>query len=74
MRMGHLDELRLLINPIVLSEGQTLFKTSDQRTALMLVKTKTFGSGGILAYYQPVSAQSVAAAGRRSLRGGRPPP
>jgi dihydrofolate reductase len=32
----------------------------NSETALKLVKTKTFGSGGILAYYQPVSAQSGA--------------
>ncbi|WP_188191574.1 dihydrofolate reductase family protein [Nonomuraea sp. SYSU D8015] len=50
---GLIDELRLLVNPIVLGEGRTLFEGAHQRTRLELTKTRPFKSGSLLLYYRP---------------------
>lgn len=57
MGMGLLDELRLLVNPIVLGEGQSLFKGIGHRTPLQLLKTRRFMSGSVMHYYRPLAAR-----------------
>ncbi len=49
-----IDEFRLFIAPIVLGSGNPIFKGLKERLPLKLVKTKTFRSGNVLLYYQPV--------------------
>ena len=51
MRMGLVDEFRIMVNPVVLGEGRPLFQTAD-RTNLKLVRTRTFDSGNVLLYYE----------------------
>ena len=58
MGMGLLDELRLLVNPVVLGEGQTVFKGIGHRTPLQLLKTRRFKSGGVMHYYRPLAARA----------------
>ena len=53
MRMGLVDELRLLVNPIVLGAGQALFRNTDDRIPLRLLRTRTFASGSVLLTYRP---------------------
>ncbi|MCW2916134.1 MAG: dihydrofolate reductase [Actinomycetia bacterium] len=53
LRMGLVDELRLLVNPIALGVGRTLFKSTGERTRLELLKTRPFKSGNVLLYYRP---------------------
>jgi dihydrofolate reductase len=55
LRIGLVDELRIMVNPIVLGSGQPLFQTAD-RTSLMLLKTRSFDSGNLLLYYQPAAS------------------
>ncbi len=54
--MAHnlIDEHRIMVNPIVLGEGKPLFKGIKDKTSLKLIKTKTFRSGNILLYYEPL--------------------
>lgn len=52
MRMGLIDEHRVLVNPIILGNGTPLFQTKD-KVALKLLKTRTFGNGNVLLTYQP---------------------
>ncbi len=49
-----IDDIRLFIAPIVLGSGNPIFKGLKERLPLKLVKTKTFRSGNVLLYYQPV--------------------
>ncbi len=42
---GLLDELRLMIYPIILGRGKRLFQDGDNRKHLELVDTSTFGTG-----------------------------
>ena len=53
MHMGLLDEIRVIVNPVVLGAGKPLFKGLDDRVHLKLVGTKTFDSGNVLLYYKP---------------------
>jgi dihydrofolate reductase len=52
---GLVDELRLMVHPVVVGAGKRLFgETSDQRT-LRLVDTRTVGDGVVIHTYEPVS-------------------
>ncbi len=50
--LGVVDEYQLCIQPIILGNGLTLFKNIQSRIDLTLIKTKTFGSGAVVLYYQ----------------------
>ena len=52
-RHGLIDEYRLMVNPVLLGNGQPLFENLDHRLSLNLVRTKTFRSGNVLLYYRP---------------------
>ena len=53
LRDDLLDELRLMVHPIVLGSGKRLFEDGGDRTALNLVDSKTFGTGVLYLIYQP---------------------
>jgi dihydrofolate reductase len=55
MRMGLVDELRIMVNPIILGAGKSLFRTADERISLKLLKARPFESGNVLLYYQPAA-------------------
>jgi dihydrofolate reductase len=59
LEAGLLDEIRILINPIVLGAGKPLFKGIEDRLQLKLLKTRIFKNGNILLYYQPVFNELV---------------
>jgi dihydrofolate reductase len=48
-----LDELRLMVHPVVLGSGKRLFEDGSDRIALELVDSKTFGTGVLYLTYQP---------------------
>ncbi|CAN5780002.1 hypothetical protein BH23CHL4_BH23CHL4_30350 [soil metagenome] len=43
--LGLIDEYRLLVHPVVLGSGKSLFNTIRVRTSLKLVDAKTYGTG-----------------------------
>jgi dihydrofolate reductase len=45
LREGLLDELRLLVHPIVVGHGKRLFETEDQPIPLKLIDSRTFQTG-----------------------------
>ena len=48
---GLLDELRLMVHPLVMGSGKRLFEDGDERIDLKLVESKPFGTGVVsLAY------------------------
>ena len=53
MRLGLIDEYRILVNPIVLGDGKPMFKNVRDRTTVKLQKTETFRSGVVVLNYQP---------------------
>jgi dihydrofolate reductase len=50
---GLLDEVRLMINPIALGRGHSLFEDSKDRVPLQLDNVRQFKSGNILLTYRP---------------------
>ena len=50
---GLIDELRLLVHPIVVGGGKRLFKEGGERMALELVDSKTFSTGVVYLTYRP---------------------
>jgi len=53
LRMGLIDELRIMVNPVVLGNGNPLFGAMTDHVKLKLLRTKTFRSGNVLHYYRP---------------------
>ena len=49
---GLLDELKLMVHPIVLGSGKRLFEDGQDRKALELVDSKTFGTGVVYLTYR----------------------
>jgi dihydrofolate reductase len=50
---GLIDEFRIMINPVLLGSGKSLFYGILERQPLKLLKTRVFHSGNVLLYYQP---------------------
>ena len=59
LRDDLLDELRLLVHPIVVSRGKRLFEEGGERKALKLVEFKTFSTGVIYLTYQPAGTEGA---------------
>lgn len=51
---GLLDELRILVNRVILGQGRSPFAGAG-KTSLKLLKTQQFASGNVLFYYQPIT-------------------
>lgn len=56
IELGLLDELSLMIHPIVLGDGLRLFDTTTERLELNLINSKPLSTGVIAATYQPITA------------------
>jgi dihydrofolate reductase len=50
---GLIDELKLMIHPVVVGSGKRLFEPEGERTALELVDSKTFFTGVVYLTYRP---------------------
>ena len=51
MNMGLIDEVRLMVNPIILGGGKALFKDVKERHSLKLLRTKPLKSGKVSLIY-----------------------
>lgn len=54
-KLALIDEYQLCIHPVILGKGLPLFKNITDRIVLKLLKTKTFGSGAVIHYYEPTT-------------------
>jgi dihydrofolate reductase len=53
LRDGLLDELRLMVHPLVMGSGKRLFEDGADRKALELVNSRTFATGVVYVTYRP---------------------
>jgi dihydrofolate reductase len=50
-REGLIDEFQIVVNPIVLGNGRTMFNGVTQRPTLKLARSRTFGDGNVVLNY-----------------------
>jgi dihydrofolate reductase len=50
-----IDELQIVVSPILLGKGKTPFETLKQRLPLKLLKTRSFQNGNVIHYYGPTA-------------------
>jgi dihydrofolate reductase len=48
-----IDEYQIVVCPIVLGRGRTLFETVRRKVSLTLKKTRTFKNGNVVLWYEP---------------------
>jgi dihydrofolate reductase len=53
MKLNLIDEYQLCIHPVVVGNGLALFKNINDKTIFKLIKTKIFGCGAVILYYEP---------------------
>jgi len=53
-RLGLLDEIRVMVNPVIIGEGNSLLKGIASQIKLELHDTRTFRSGNVLLTYEPL--------------------
>jgi dihydrofolate reductase len=58
-RGGLIDEYQIVVNPIVLGDGRTMFEGVEDSLNLRLTRTRTFGNGNLLLCYQPIRAHPL---------------
>lgn len=56
LRDGLLDELRLMVHPLVVGSGKRLFEDGGDQKALQLVDSETFSTGVVYLTYQPTQS------------------
>jgi dihydrofolate reductase len=52
-KLNLVDQYQLCVHPVIIGNGLRLFKDIKDRVTLKLLKTKTFGSGAEVLYYEP---------------------
>jgi dihydrofolate reductase len=55
---GLIDEYRVIVNPVILGKGNSMFKGLQDRLKLKLVRTRTFNSGNVLLVYEPLTGHA----------------
>jgi len=53
LEMGLLDEVRVIVNPVVLGNGKSLFTGLNKKISFNITGSKTFKNGNVLLYYKP---------------------
>lgn len=48
-----IDAYQLVVNPVVLGSGRSMFDGVEKKLALKLTNTRTFGNGNVLLCYEP---------------------
>jgi dihydrofolate reductase len=59
MNLGLVDELRLMVNPLILGGGKALFKDVRDRHALKLVQAKPLKTGKVSLIYDTQSLNAI---------------
>lgn len=52
---GLIDKFQIVMNPLVLGKGRTMFNGVKEKLTLKQTKTRTFGNGNVLLCYEPMA-------------------
>jgi dihydrofolate reductase len=52
---GLIDEYQIVVNPVALGKGKTMFDSMKEKLTLKLTRTRTFGNGNVLLCYEPMA-------------------
>jgi dihydrofolate reductase len=55
---GLIDEFQIVVNPIILGKGRTMFDGVKERITLKLVKSRVFGNGNVVQDYEPAAREA----------------
>jgi dihydrofolate reductase len=58
LKDGLIDELRLMVHPVVVGSGKRLFEEGGEQIALVLVDSKTFSTGVVYLTYAPTGKEA----------------
>lgn len=53
-----IDEFQIIVNPLILGSGKTIFNGFGHRLPLKLVSARTFKNGNVLLTYQPIRKEN----------------
>ncbi len=53
-QLGLIDEYQLCVHPVIAGRGLPLFKNINDKMILKFLKTKSFRTGAIVLYYEPL--------------------
>ncbi len=48
-----IDEYQIVVNPVVLGAGRTMFGGVKDKLSMKRTKSRTFGNGNVLLCYEP---------------------
>jgi dihydrofolate reductase len=55
---GVIDEYQVVVNPIILGSGRTMFEGVEKKVDLRLTRSRAFANGNILMVYEPAGKRS----------------
>jgi dihydrofolate reductase len=50
-----IDEYQIVVNPVILGQGRTMFENIKEKIPLKLTKTRSFSNGNVLLCYAPIT-------------------
>jgi dihydrofolate reductase len=50
-----IDEYQIVVSPVVIGKGRTLFETVSSRVPLKLARSRAFDNGNVVLWYEPAS-------------------
>jgi dihydrofolate reductase len=50
-----IDEYQVVVNPIVLGKGRTMFDGMKEKLTVKLTKSQTFSNGNVFLCYEPAA-------------------